>query len=54
MIQHHQGAVTMVDRLLATPGAAQGGLIHRIAADISADQTAEINRMRRMLAGERP
>lgn len=49
MIQHHQGAVTMVDRLMATPGAVQDAVVIRFAQDVSADQTAEIERMRRML-----
>ena len=50
MIQHHQGAVTMVDELLRSQGAAQDGLVFRFAADVHADQTTEIERMRRMLA----
>jgi uncharacterized protein (DUF305 family) len=54
MIQHHQGAITMVDQLLGTYGAAQDGLVFRFAADVHADQTAEIDRMRRMLAALPP
>jgi uncharacterized protein (DUF305 family) len=50
MIQHHLGAVTMVDELLSAQGAAQDGLVFRMAADIHADQTTEIERMQRMLA----
>ena len=50
MIQHHQGALTMVDELLRTPGAAQDGLVSQFAADVYADQSAEIDRMRRLLA----
>ena len=49
MIQHHQGAVTMVNDLFSTYGAAQGDEIFKIAADISADQASEIDRMQRML-----
>lgn len=49
MIEHHMGAVTMVDQLLKSPGAAQDGLVFRMAADIHADQTTEIERMQRML-----
>src|SRR5712671_7233698 len=45
MIQHHQGAITMVQQLLAVPGAAQDGPIFRFASDVNADQTTEINRM---------
>ena len=49
MIQHHQGALTMVAQLLAVPGAAQDGPVFRFAADVHADQTTEIDRMNRML-----
>src|SRR2546427_599117 len=49
MIQHHQGALTMVAQLLAAPGAAQNGPIFRFSADVSADQTTEIDRMTHML-----
>jgi len=49
MIQHHQGAITMVAQLLAAPGAGQDGPIFRFAADVNADQTTEIDRMTRML-----
>ena len=51
MIQHHQGALTMVQDLINTPGAAQDGQVFQFASDVNADQTAEIGRMRRMLAG---
>jgi len=49
MIQHHQGAITMVQQLLAVPGAAQDGPIFRFASDVNVDQTTEINRMNLML-----
>jgi uncharacterized protein (DUF305 family) len=49
MIQHHQGAITMVQRLLAVPGAAQDGPVFRFASDVNVDQTTEINRMNLML-----
>src|SRR2546426_9575916 len=49
MIQHHQGAITMVQQLLAVPGAAQDGPIFRFASDVNADQTTEINRMTLMV-----
>src|SRR2546426_3380403 len=49
MIQHHQGAITMVQQLLAVPGAAQDGPIFRFASDVNVDQTTEINRMTLML-----
>src|SRR5437879_1685195 len=49
MIQHHRGALTMVRDLVDTPGAARDGPLFQIASDVSADQTAEIDRMARML-----
>lgn len=49
MIQHHQGAITMVDDLFDTYGAAQNDLVFKIASDIGADQTSEIDRMQSML-----
>jgi uncharacterized protein (DUF305 family) len=50
MIQHHQGAVTMVNNLFATNGAAQEISVYKMASDVSADQTTEIERMQKMLA----
>jgi uncharacterized protein (DUF305 family) len=50
MIQHHQGAVTMVKDLFDTYGAAQETTVFKIASDIGADQTTEIERMQKMLA----
>jgi uncharacterized protein (DUF305 family) len=50
MIQHHQGAITMVNQLFGTPGAGQELYVFRFASDVNADQQTEIDRMRRMLA----
>jgi len=50
MIQHHRGAVTMVNELFATYGAAQDITVFKMASDVSADQTIEIERMQKMLA----
>jgi uncharacterized protein (DUF305 family) len=50
MIQHHEGALTMVKALFATPGAAQEPTAFRFASDVDTDQRAEIARMRAMLA----
>lgn len=50
MIQHHEGALTMVHQLFETPGAGQDVRIFRFASDVEADQTTEIDRMRAMLA----
>lgn len=49
MIRHHEGAVQMVRDLFATPGAGQESDVYQIAAEVEADQLAEIARMRRML-----
>ncbi len=50
MIRHHEGAVTMVAQLFATPGAAQSSEMYGFATDVNADQRAEIARMRALLA----
>jgi uncharacterized protein (DUF305 family) len=50
MIQHHQGAVSMVEDLLSHDGAAQDELVFKLTNDIHVDQTTEIARMQRMLA----
>ena len=49
MIQHHEGALVMVDELFTSPGAAQASEVYRFASDIDADQRADILRMRSML-----
>ena len=49
MIQHHEGAVTMVHELFATDGAAQDDMVFKLASDIQVDQTTEIARMKLML-----
>ncbi|HEY6947343.1 MAG TPA: DUF305 domain-containing protein [Gemmatimonadales bacterium] len=50
MIQHHRGAVSMVQQLLGSYGAAQDEMVFKLASDINVDQTTEIARMERMLA----
>jgi len=54
MIQHHQGALTMVNQLFSSQGAAQEEYVFRFASDVSTDQTTEIERMRSMLAAHLP
>jgi uncharacterized protein (DUF305 family) len=49
MIQHHQGAVTMVHELFATDGAGQDEAVFKFASDVQVDQTTEIARMEIML-----
>lgn len=50
MIDHHKGAVTMVENLFDTRGAGQDEAAFRLATDIQVDQRTEIARMERMLA----
>jgi len=49
MIQHHNGAVTMVHELFATDGAAQDEFVFKLASDIQVDQRTEVARMQGML-----
>jgi len=49
MIKHHEGALTMVRELFATPGAGQDVAIFSFASDVDADQRMEIERMGGML-----
>jgi uncharacterized protein (DUF305 family) len=51
MIQHHKGAVTMVNQLFGTEGAAREETTFKLANDVSVDQTTEIARMQGMLEG---
>jgi uncharacterized protein (DUF305 family) len=49
MIQHHEGALTMVATLFDSPGAGQTPEIFGFATGVDADQRAEIARMQAML-----
>ena len=49
MIQHHAGAITMVNDLIEVDGAVQDVQIGKLADDINVDQKTEIERMRLML-----
>jgi uncharacterized protein (DUF305 family) len=51
MIQHHSGAVSMVHDLFASYGAGQDEIVFKFASDVNVDQTTEIARMEKMLAG---
>jgi uncharacterized protein (DUF305 family) len=53
MIQHHEGALTMVETLFASPGSGQDEDLFKFASDVSADQTSEISRMSVMLRAVR-
>jgi uncharacterized protein (DUF305 family) len=50
MIQHHEGALSMVKTLFSSPGAAQETATFRYASDVDSDQRIEIERMRKMLS----
>jgi len=50
MIEHHQGAIDMVDDLLAQPGSAEDPLLSDFTASVVADQSAEILRMHSLLS----
>jgi uncharacterized protein (DUF305 family) len=49
MIQHHRGAVSMVQDLFATYGAGQDETVFKFASDVNVDQSTEIARMEKML-----
>ena len=49
MMQHHNGAVSMVKELFATYGAGLDETVFKLASDVNTDQTTEIARMQRML-----
>ena len=51
MIRHHQGALKMVDDLYNAHGALQDEDVFKFVSDLYADQTTEIERMQKMLAG---
>lgn len=53
MIQHHGGALTMVDDLFSTPGAGQDPTLFDFATDIENTQSAEIKIMLGMLDKEK-
>ncbi len=53
MIQHHTGALTMVNDLFKTPGAGQDAILFDFTSDVVNTQQAEIDIMRHMLAKEK-
>jgi uncharacterized protein (DUF305 family) len=50
MIQHHRGAVAMVQELFSSYGAGQNDVVFKFASDVNVDQSTEIARMEQMLA----
>ena len=51
MIAHHEGAVEMVDKLLEEDGTAADPVLYQFVGDIESEQTGEIERMDKLLAG---
>jgi uncharacterized protein (DUF305 family) len=49
MIQHHKGAIAMVETLENSPGADQDEIVFKFSNDVQADQSTEIDRMQQML-----
>lgn len=54
MIDHHEGALEMVENLLDQPGSAQDSVLYEFTTEVTSDQTSEIERMNAMLAGFSP
>jgi uncharacterized protein (DUF305 family) len=54
MIQHHLGAITMVNDLFGSSGAGQDEVVFKFASDVYADQSTEIDRMTKMLSALTP
>ncbi len=50
MIQHHEGAIAMVQELMSGGERGQELVVFRMADDMAADQAVEIARMKQMLA----
>jgi uncharacterized protein (DUF305 family) len=50
MIQHHQGALDMVEALLDDPDAGEDPMLSDFASSVTADQSAEILRMQSILS----
>ena len=54
MIDHHQGALDMVEMLLDQRGSVQDPLLYEFTSDLTSDQTSEIERMDLVLASLNP
>jgi len=54
MIDHHQGALEMVEMLLDQRGSVQDPLLYEFTSDVTSDQTSEIERMDLLLASFNP
>ena len=51
MIAHHEGAVDMVEKLLDEDGTAADPVLYQFVGDIDSEQTTEVKRMDKLLAG---
>lgn len=54
MIEHHLGALEMVENLLDQRGSAQDPVLYQFTSDVTSDQTSEIERMDLLLASFSP
>lgn len=54
MIEHHKGAIEMVENLLDQRGSAQDSVLYEFTTEVTSDQNSEIERMNAMLAGFSP
>lgn len=54
MIDHHLGALEMVENLLDQRGSAQDPVLYQFTSDVTSDQTSEIERMDLLLASFSP
>ena len=54
IIDHHQGALDMVEMLLDQRGSVQDPLLYEFTSDLTSDQTSEIERMDLLLASLNP
>jgi uncharacterized protein (DUF305 family) len=54
MINHHDGALNMVESLLDQRGSAQDPTLYAFTSDVTSDQSSEIERMNSMLSGFSP
>lgn len=54
MIAHHEGAIDMVEDLFDADGSAADPVLYRFASDVDSEQTGEVERMDKLLAGLSP
>jgi uncharacterized protein (DUF305 family) len=50
MVAHHEGAITMTEKLLKQPGSAHDPVLENFTTEVSTEQKAEIRRMSAVLA----